>query len=214
MKNSLIRFFTTIWLVLSEVPGWPDAPFTVRLRRVAPIILAVVAMATLVTWKKGWREPEVQSVRAAHAPLVALEEEVASLRLACSDQQAVELTEHAKVAGTTLLESTEDVAVFLRQLRDQIRAQGWDAVFQAYDSSISNAGTTEGIEFASARARLVPVSGNPAPFSSLLGVFDQISAANKRIDLTRLGIRADEPGKLEVELNLRVACRLPHEKAS
>jgi hypothetical protein len=58
------------------------------------------------------------------------------------------------------------------------------------------------------------VVGNPAPFSTLLGVFNQISLGNKRIDLTRLGVRADEPGKLEVELNLRIACRAPHEKTS
>jgi len=87
--------------------------------------------------------------------------------------------------------------------------------FRAYFTfSISSGSNADGFVFASARARLVPVKGNPAAFASLLGVFDQISAANKRIDLTRLGVRADEPGKLEVELNLRIACRVPREKAS
>jgi hypothetical protein len=214
LKTDFLRFFVRIWLVLSEVPGWPDAPLGVRLRRVAPILVAAVGFAGLATWKYGWLEPAVTAARVAHAPALALEQEVGDLALACSDQQAAEVAEQARTAEQALLPSHDDVTAQLRQLRDQIRALGWEAVFQAYDSPTADAGAVPGIQFASVRGRLVPVAGNPAPFTTLLGVFDQFSAGTKRIDLTRLGIRADEPGKLEVELNLRIACRAPDEKTS
>lgn len=214
MKTSFIRFFVNIWLVLSEVPGWPDAPFTVRLRRVAPMLVALLGLAALAGWKYGWREPDVRAVRMVHAPMVSLEAEVAALGLETSDQQAEEVAGQATAALATLVDSPEALTAHLRQLRDEIRALGWDAVFQAYDATESEAGIPDRVEFAAARCRLVPVAGNPAPFSTLLGVFDRISGGSKRIDLTRLGVRADEPGKLEVEMNLRIACRAPDEKTS
>ena len=216
MKTDLVRFFVNLWQVLSEVPGWPDAPLGIRLRRAAPILVAVFGMVVLVGWKYGWREPDKQAIRDQHAAVVGLEEEVAALGMECSDQQAAEIAEQSRTALGTVLESRDDVTAQLRQLRDEIRALGWEPVFQAYDSTTSDAdvATVEGVGFASARARLVPVAGNPAPFSTLLGVFNHISAGSKRIDLIRLGVRADETGKLEVELNLRIACRAPHEKTS
>src|SRR5688572_10850263 len=196
LKTDLVRNFAGIWLVLSEVPGWPDAPVLVRLRRAAPILIALTGVLALAGWKYGWREPEMDAVRAVHSSAVAMEEEVAALGMSCSDQQAIEAAEQARLATESMLASEEDATVHLRQLREQIRALGWEAVFQAYDSSIANAEATEGVAFVSARGRLVPVAGSPAPFRALLGVFDQISGGNKRIDLIRLGVRADEPGKL------------------
>jgi hypothetical protein len=214
LKTNLGRAVANVWLVLSEVPGWPDAPLGIRLRRVAPILVALVAAFILVGWKFGWREPELQEIRVLHSSVVALEEEVAALGMECSDQRAAEVAEQARAAMDSMLASHDEVTVQLRQLREQMRALGWDAVFQAYDASMAEARGAAGVEFASARGRLVPITGNPAPFRTLLGVFDQISAGPKRIDLIRLGVRADEPGKLEVELNLRIACRAPHEKTS
>ncbi len=216
MHTKLFRGFVILWRVLSEVPGWPDAPVLVRLRRVAPILVAILGMLALGVWKYGWHDPQIRAMRASHAPLLTLEEEVAALRLACSDQQAQEIATRAQQADTALVADPDDVAAVLRKLRERLLALGWDATFQAYDavSADTGAAATPGIVFAAARAELVPVKDNTAPFKSLLGVFDQISATNERIDLTRLGVRADESGKLAVELNLRVACRVPHEEAS
>jgi len=67
LKNDLGRFFVNMWRVLSEVPGWPDAPVGIRLRRAAPILVAVVGMIVLVGWKYGWREPDKQVIRDQHA---------------------------------------------------------------------------------------------------------------------------------------------------
>jgi hypothetical protein len=214
LKTRFLSFFTRIWLVLSEVPGWPDAPLTVRLRRIAPILVALIGVVAIVAWERGWRDPERHRIRASHSPLVGLDEEINQLRLVCSDQQAAESATEAEAAAAILLDSPDEVEAMLRDLRDRIRAQGWEAVFQAYDATTDVPETAGAVQFVVARASLTPVEGKPAAFQSLLGVFDQISAAHKRIDLTRLGVRADEPGKLEVELNLRIACRVPHEEAS
>lgn len=214
MKTKLLRPFVRIWLVLSEVPGWPDAPVPVRLRRVSPILVALAASLALVGWSLGWRDPEIARIRSSHAYLLGLEQEVATLRLEYSDQQATTMAERAQQAKTALLASPDDVAALLRTVREKIRALGWDATFQAYDSVTADEDVVAGVRFSAARATLVPVEGNPAPFKTLLGVFDQFSAVPERIDLTRLGIRADEAGTFEVELNLRVACRAAHEEAS
>ena len=214
MKTRFFDVFVKIWLVLSEVPGWPDAPLTVRLRRVAPILVALTGVLVLVGWKHGWQGPAERAIRASHAPLVALDDEINSLRLVCSDQQAMDVAAQAEAATAVLLDSPDDVPALLREVREKLRAQGWDAVFQAFDTVTDLPATNGEVQFVAARAELVPLAGNPAPFQTLLGVFDQISAANERIDLTRLGVRADEPGKLRVEMNFRIACRVPHEKAS
>jgi len=216
LKTRLLRLFVRIWDVLSEVPGWPDAPVDVRLRRVAPMLAAVIGCLALTAWKYGWRHPEIEQVRSSHAYLLDLEQEVAALRLAFSEQQATTMSARAEAAAAALLDSPDDVAELLRQVREQIRTLGWDATFQAYDSVTDDDGVTAGagVRFSAARAHLVPLADNPAPFQSLLGVFDQFSGLPKRIDLTRLGIRADEAGTLEVDLNLRVACRAAHEEAS
>jgi hypothetical protein len=135
--------------------------------------------------------------------------------MVCSDQQAVEAGVAAEKAGTVLLASPDEVPALLARLRDSIRAEGWDAVFQAYDALPVEAGAdATPVQFVAARAKLVPVEGHPAAFQTLLGIFDQFSMPDRRIDLTRLGVRADEPGKFEVELNLRIACRVPDEEAS
>jgi hypothetical protein len=214
LKTEFFRVFASVWLVLSEVPGWPDAPVSVRLRRAAPILVALAGILGLAAWKFGWRGPAMDAARVVHSSVIVLDEEVQSLAMECSDVQATEAAEQARLAADSMLASDEEATAHLRVLRDQIRAAGWEAVFQAYDAAIATEAKTEGLEFVSARGRLTPMAGNAAPFAALLGVFDQISGGNKRIDLIRLGIRADEPGKLEVEINLRIACRPAHEKAS
>jgi hypothetical protein len=213
LKNNLVRFFVNIWLVLSEVPGWPDAPLALRMRRNAPMLIPLIGVVALAGWKLGWISPEMEADQLGGAPLVALDEEVAALRLACSEQQAAEVAAQSRAAAATLIDSSVDVAIYLRQWREKIRASGWEATFQAYDAPVGPDAEAGGVVFATARATLLPVAGRPEAFSALLGIFDQISGADKRIDLTRLGVRADVPGKLEVELNLRLACRAVHEKA-
>ena len=41
---------------------------------------------------------------------------------------------------------------------------------------------------------------------------EQVHASGKRIDLTRLAIRADEQGRQTAEMNLEIAYLLPDEK--
>ena len=158
MKTKFVRFFVNIWLVLSEVPGWPDAPVLVRLRRVAPMLIAFAGIAALLGWSYGWRNPEIRGVRAAHDYLVVLEAEVAVLRLEHSDQRATEIAEQARLAAVTLVDSPDAVAPLLHEVREKIRALGWEAVFQTYDSVASDADAVDGVRFAAARARLVPIA--------------------------------------------------------
>lgn len=212
MPTRLRTSLRGLWLTLSDVPGWPDAPLPMRLRRLAPILVALAGIIGLLVWQYGWRRPEMRAVRAAHAPLVALEEEIASLARQWSDQQATELAARARAADAMLLASPADVPAFLRHLREEFLELGWDAVFQAYDTFGVEAGAD--VQFVTAQARLTPTDQNARPFPSLLHVIDRFSAGTERIDLTRLGIRADEPGRLEVEVNLRIACRVDDEETS
>lgn len=211
MKTKLQRFVHAVWQVLSEVPGWPDAPRSVRMRRVLPVLVPCALAVALGSWKITAVDARLRTQRAEHAPLLVLEQEVADLRLGCSDQQAAELAHKAIEAGAKLLPSADDAPAYLKPLATDLRGLGWEAQFQAFAST--DGGDEPGlVAFAPVRARLAPLPGNDAPFGSLLAAFDKLSAAGKRIELTRVVIRADDEGKPSVEAHLRIAARPPHEK--
>jgi hypothetical protein len=212
LKIEFPRLFRRAWLALTEVPGWPDAPRWVRLRRMMPMIVPCVAALGLTSWTMFVREPAKRAERAAYQPLIELEDDVAALQLACSEQQANELQARADEVSTLLLSSADDAPAFLDGFRASIRALGWEATFQNYDAATEPPAADALVGFAPARVRLTPVNGAPAPFPALLAALEQFLSARKRIDLTRLAVRADEPGRTTAEVNLRVAFLVTHEK--
>lgn len=198
--------------MLTEVPGWPDAPRQVRLRRALPILLPCVAILFLLTWNSVVRNPGIARERALHQALVAQEKEIDLLRVNCSEQQAEELSARAAKVAKLLLDDPQDLVPLLDHLQKQAADRHWNGTFRATDVSPDAPATDSPLIFLQARGKLTSSPGNSDAFPSLLGLFEQFSVAEKRIDLTRLGIRADEQGRHTVEFTLRLMTRRPHAK--
>lgn len=216
MKIKVPKFLRPAWLLLTEVPGWPDAPKGIRLRRALPLAVPAAALLLVLLWTVAFRSPQIAAQRASVQPLRDLEAEIETLRLSCSDQQAGELAVQAAEADSRLVASPAEVTAILADLRKKAVERGWDATFHAADASTEPAAEDAQVAFLSAKGRLSPssgpLSGDMTRFSSLLALLEEFSVATKRIDLTRLAIRADEQGRYAVEVNLRLACRVVHEK--
>ena len=209
MKNKLRNFGLACWLILTEVPGWPNAPRQLRLRRLLPVVIPVAAMLLLFSWNQIWTHPRIQSVRTTYQPLLALEREVADLQLAGSDAKASEAATRAAEAGRMLLSEPKQIGLVLNEFTRTALASGWEATFQALPvPTASHSGDTP-MYFVSARGKLVPSADNTHAFASLLVFLAQFSPPNRSVDLTRLAIRADEQGRQTAEIFLRVGCRLP-----
>jgi len=214
LKTKLITFWLACWHFLTEVPGWPDAPKWMRWRRALPLLLPCVAIFGLMIWNAALREPQIRAARAARQPLFALEEEIASLRLNCSEDQATELTAKSAKVSDMLLGGPAELAPLLQTFKKEALSRNWDANFQAGDASAETPAPDAQVVFLPVRAKLSSAAGNAGSFSALLALLERYSSTGKRIDLTRLAIRADEQGRYAVELNLRLACRRPHEKTA
>ena len=214
MKNKLINLGLVCWHFLTDVPGWPDAPKWMRWRRALPILIPCSAILVLVFWSVAVRDPQIRAARAAHQPLFALEEEIAALRLKCSEQQATELATKSAAVADLLLREPAELGPWLHTLKQEAVNRKWEANFQAGDASAETPDAADQVIFLPVRGRLASTADNPASFSALLALLDRYSSTGKRIDLTRLAIRADEQGRYAVELNLRLACRRPHEKTA
>ena len=102
----------------------------------------------------------------------------------------------------------------LQTLKQEAAARRWEGNFQSADLSTGTPSGDGQLTFFPVRAKLSATAGDVEAFSSLLTLFEQFSAAEKRIDLTRVGIRADEQGRYTAELNLRLVGRTPNEKAT
>ena len=212
MKTKLNNFFQDCWQTLTEVPGWPNAPRKVRLRRTLPLVVPFVLMLLILAWNKGVRDPHIQSVRQSNRGLSIEQGEIDSLGLKSSEQQAAELSAHAvQVAGLVLKEPGE-IAALLQELKKDAAAGHWDGTFVATDASGAVVSPETNLIYLPVRAKLASSEKNPAAFAALLVLFEQLSTAQKRIDLTRMGIRADEQGRYTVELTLRLMSRIPNEK--
>lgn len=201
-----------VWLILTEVPGWPDAPRWARLRRALPVILPCIGMLVLGVWSLGVHLPRVKAEHEAALPLIALEEEVAVLQLASSEQQVAELAERAAAASRLLLESPEEISAFLRGLKKEAADRGFESTFVSSEGSGEPASEGSRIAYVPVRAKLVPVSGNTEPFAALLALLERFASAGKRIDLMRLAIRADEQKWQAVEMNFRLVRPVSDEK--
>ena len=143
-----------------------------------------------------------------------METELVDLRISCSEQQARDLAAQAAADRTHLLDAPEAIQPELDRMATAARELGWEATMQAYDPNLEPAETRGPLVFATARGKLVPADDNPNPFGSLLNVLGLFSQGDKQIDLTRLGVRADERGRLSVDLNLRFACAVSDAKAA
>lgn len=214
MKTKLINFGLACWHLLTEVPGWPDAPKWMRWRRALPIVLPCVSILGLVIWNAALRAPKIQAERAAHQPLFSLEEEIAALRLNCSEQQAAELAAKSAAVADLLLRTPAELGPLLQLFKKEAAERNWEGNFQAGDASAETPEADAQVIFLPVRGRLASPAGSTGSFPALLALLERYSSTGKRIDLTRLAIRADEQGRYAVELNLRLACRRPHEKTA
>lgn len=212
MKTKIIELGQDFWQMLTEVPGWPDAPKKIRVRRAIPIILPCVLILLLLGWNSAVRDPQIRNERTSHQALVAQEKELDALRVSISEQQAADLSARAAMAEKQILKGTQDLPPLLENFKKMANARRWDGNFQASDLS-TEAGSTPGpLNFYAVRAKLSSAPGNPEAFSALIALLDEFSASEKRIDLTRLSIRADEQGRYTSELNLRLVGRNLDEK--
>lgn len=215
MKTKITRFSDQVWDLFTEVPGWPDAPRNWRVRRALPLVVPFVAVLALVGWNTIVRNPRLVAERSAHQSLTALEDEIASLRMTSSDQAAAELTSRAETAQLQLLKEPQQAASVVTSLKKGVESHRWKGEFHVGELVVDDTQPDAAARQVSAvpvRVKLTSVSGNSQAFYDLLAVLKQLSAMGKRIDLTRLAIRADEQGRYAAELNLRLACLVPHEK--
>jgi hypothetical protein len=191
------------------VPGWPDAPVSMQLRRAMPVLLPCAGMVMLLDWNLLFHAPRVDDQQRALQPLLSLEAKISDLHLVSSEQHLQDASEKAAVASESLLTSPSDVPQFLSSLRKQAADRGWDATFIASDPANNAPAQGAVVGHIPVRAKLVPLPGNREMFGSLLGLLDGISSSEKRIDLIRLGVRADEHRWQLVELNFRLCYALP-----
>ena len=213
MKTKLFNFGRGCWQLLCDVPGWPNASRAARLRRALPIVVPCVAVLLLLGWNRAVRDPAIAAAHQARQPLLVLESEIAALRLSFSEQQAAELASRAAGLAQRLVAGPQDLEAYLANLKRQAAAQRWEASFQAGDVGGETLVADAEVMFLPARGKLTAPAGQPGAFIALVGLLDRFSLADKRLDLTRLAIRADEQGRYTAEVNLRLACNIPHEKA-
>ena len=212
MKTKLINFVLACWQLFTEVPGWPDAPRAMRLRRILPVIIPCLAMVLLAGWNVAIRDPRIRSERAVHQPLLALEDEIASLRLSFSEQQAEDLAARSAGVAKLLLSGPAELGPLLHTFKKEAATRHWEASFIAGDPAGELPEADAQVFFLPVRGKLAAAAANPGSFPALIALLERFSSDEKRIDLTRLAIRADEQGRYAVELNLRLACPRLHEK--
>lgn len=212
MKTKRADALKNFWLMLTEVPGWPDAPAWARFRRALPVLLPVAGVALIAVWHFAIHAPRVRAETARSLPLIALEDEIAMLQIACSEQQVAELAERASAASRLLLDSPAEVGGFLRGLKKEAADRGFDATFVSSDISGESAPEGAVVSYIPVRGKLSPSAGNAEPFTQLLSLLDRFTTSGKRIDLMRVAVRADEHKWQAVEVNFRLVCPIAHEK--
>ncbi len=198
--------------MLTEVPGWPDAPAWARLKRALPVLTPCAGMGLLAIWYLAIHAPRVQEETAAALPLVALEDEIAMLQLATSEQQVAELNERAAQASRLLFESPSEASAFLKSLKKEAADRGFEATFATSEATDDSVQEGSLVSYIPVRGKLTPIPGNSEPFINLLALLDRFGSSGRRIDLMRLAVRADEQRWQTVEVNFRLVCPVTHEK--
>ena len=208
MNNRFVLRLQAAWQTLTEVPGWPDAPRGMRIRRALPVVVPLFSVLLVAIWHLGVTRPALRAERASFAPVVQLEQDIAGLAALCSEEEAAEWATRGAAAQKQLLDTPAQAAVVLDEVSRALKARGWEGTLQALPVD-PDAPRPEGalFYFVPAKGKFQPSPGNQEPFASLLAATEQLSAASKRIELTRLAVRADEQGRQAVEVHLRLACR-------
>jgi hypothetical protein len=214
LKTKLRKLLPTVWKSLTDVPGWPDAPVSLRLRRSLPFVLPLLATGLLLTWYFGYALPRRRELHATHAPLLQLEREVASLHQAFSEQQVAEIAVREADLVRILPADAKAVREILRTIEQEAQRLGWEVAFSAPTVSDNGGRKEQGVGEVPVRLRLKPAAANVEPFATLLNVMDQLSAQTRRIGLMRLAISADEGRWQTVEVGLRFTVPLSHAQAA
>lgn len=211
MRTKLKALGLEIWDFLTVIPGWPDAGRIARTFYVLPLVVPFLALLGLVGWNHFVREPRIREVRGICQPALQLEEEIASLRLQWSEDQAAESTAATTTLTAGLLRDPADLVAQIDAMRAAATARGWAATIVANDPDNENPNAT-GLVHRSVRGRLVPAADNRAVFVSLLALLEQIPPPGRHGGITRLTVRADEQGRLAAEFGVRYAARPPDAK--
>jgi hypothetical protein len=214
LKTKLAGLARSFWLLLTAVPGWPDAPKIVRLGRALPVAFPFAIMLILVGWKAAVRDPHLQSMRAQNRPLLLLESQIATLRLNCSEQEAHDLAGRAAELSHSLIAGPKQLAEVSNALQKLTAEQHWESDFHAIEGGTGAPVEGTQVAFLRLKGKLTPTPDNAQPFSTLVMLLDGLSREDPRIDLTGLAIRADEQGRYSVETHFRLAYRVSHEKAA
>jgi hypothetical protein len=210
LKTRLLDAVRNGWLLLTAVPGWPDAPWSRRLRRSLPIVLPTFGCLALLSWQVGYQQPRLNGLRAQYEPLLGLEAEVAHLRLAYSAQQVQELAEAEAALISQLPRDLREVREVAQALEREATAAGWIGTFRVGEPMEDPDFAASPFRLVPIRARLVPADGLEAPVVSLLTYLEKIRTGPRRIDLMRLAISADDGTWQGVELGLRLAVPTSH----
>lgn len=205
MKTRLVGWAGAGWRSLTEVPGWPDAPVAMRLRRTLPLVIPSVVVLLLLCWSALYHAPRAKQQQAELMPLLELEAEISSLKMISSEEQVAELAERAASAQQLLLQSPDELPEILQTLKQAAAERGWEATFVAADAGGIVPAEGALIGYLPVRGKLVPMTTNQDVFGSFNRLMERFSAPGKRIDLIRLSVRADEHRWQLVELNFRLA---------
>lgn len=213
MKNKLQKLLWLLWQTATDVPGWPNAPILRRIRHSVPVVLPTAVVIALVVWIYAVQIPSINRARQHAADVIALDDEVAQLRMACSDQQAAEIDEKARQAQRRLVQGSDELNEVMAWLRTEAKNAGW--VLNLTKAEVTPYPEDAPIfQLQGVRADLRPRPENTARLASLVSLMERMSTGRVRIDLTHTAIRVDEGGWHPVELGLRVARVLPHEKVA
>jgi hypothetical protein len=205
VKTSWRSLALGAWQVLTEVPGWPEASFGARLWRALPVALPVLGAAGLTVLVFGWQRPRHEALRAAYAPAIELDREVAGLRLAFSDLVAAELAETEATLRRQLAARPADLRALLAELPDAARRHGWNCTVPTVAIPSGAPGDEAGWpEFFDFRARLVPSETNSDPIGSLLQLLERLRQDPRQIVLRRLAVGADVGQRHTVEAAFRL----------
>lgn len=213
MKDKTLSYVRVGWYVLTEVPGWPDAPVRVRLVRSLPILFPLFVTLCVVLWQVVYYAPSAEAEKQKLLPLITLDQEISALQVANSAQQIAELEERAEAAARLLLSNPKDLTPLLKELKAAAAKKGWDATFLTNEATDDPASADEAaVVFLPVRGKFKAKTVNQERFSSFLAVLEHLSSHSKRIDLTRVTIRADESRWQTVEVNFRLLCSASNAK--
>lgn len=214
MKIKPRELLRSTWRGLTDVPGWPDAPVSLRLRRSLPISLPVLIAALLLGWHFGHTAPRLRAAHQAHQPLLKLEREVASLHLAFSEQQVSDLAIREASLLRQLPHDTKEVRTVLQSIDREAQRLGWESTFSQPTMPEEPSRSEALVADVPVRLKLRLSPDNKEPFNSLVTLLEWIPTVSRRIGLMRLTISADEGRWQSVEVGLRFTLPFSHAQAT